>query len=175
MQPYFGADLAHHRSSIRRIRGEAKIAGSDQGKAVYVSMQRNANGTARALVGIDAGTTPLSIDERERSATTLSESPMVSFAPGILPEDTHMRIATIILLTWMIMLPSVPLLSDPPQRDVPAEVESSRRALQGAHNDLEHAGGQWGGHRVAAMKHIEEALKELGEAEKWAREHHDMK
>ena len=47
--------------------------------------------------------------------------------------------------------------------------------LKGAYNDLEHAGGEWGGHRVNAMAHIQEALAELNEAEKWAREHHDIK
>jgi hypothetical protein len=86
-----------------------------------------------------------------------------------------MKIGTLILFALMIMLPTVPLLPKPPQRDVPAEVESARRALKGARNDLEHAGGEWGGHRVEAMKHIDEALKELGEAEKWAREHRDIK
>jgi hypothetical protein len=86
-----------------------------------------------------------------------------------------MKIATLILLVLMIMLPAVPLFPEPPQRDLPAEVESARRALQGARNDLEHAGGEWGGHRGAAMKHIDEALGELREAEKWAREHHDIK
>jgi hypothetical protein len=86
-----------------------------------------------------------------------------------------MKIATFILLALMIMLPTVPLLPEPPQRDVPGEVESARRGLQGARNDLEHAGGDWGGHRVEAMKHIDAALKELGEAEKWAREHREMK
>lgn len=86
-----------------------------------------------------------------------------------------MRIATLVVLALMIAAPTVSLYPAVPQRDVPAEVESARRALQGARNDLEHAGGEWGGHRVAAMKHIEEALKELGEAEKYARAHHDMK
>jgi hypothetical protein len=86
-----------------------------------------------------------------------------------------MQIATFIVLALMITSPTVPLLPEPPQRDVPGEVESARRALQGARNDLEHAGGDWGGHRVEAMKHIDAALKELGEAEKWAREHREMK
>ena len=86
-----------------------------------------------------------------------------------------MKIATLVLLALLLVLPTAPLLSEPPQKDVPAEIESARRALQGAHNDLEHAGAQWGGHRFGAMKHIEEALRELGEAEKWAREHHDVK
>ncbi len=86
-----------------------------------------------------------------------------------------MRIATMVLLALLITLSTVGVLPASPQRDVPAEVESARHALQGARNELEHAGGQWGGHRVAAMKHIDEALKELGEAERWAREHHDMR
>jgi hypothetical protein len=87
-----------------------------------------------------------------------------------------MKIATLILLALMVVLPSTPLLSDPPQSgDVPAEVESARRALEGAKNDLAHAGGGWGGHRVEAIKHIDVALRELNEAERWAREHHDIR
>jgi hypothetical protein len=54
-------------------------------------------------------------------------------------------------------------------------VESAKRALQGARNDLAHAGGDWGGHRYTAMTHIDAALKELDEAEKWAREHKVIK
>jgi hypothetical protein len=87
----------------------------------------------------------------------------------------EMKIAKLIVLALMIGLPTVPLISEPPQKDVPAEVESAKRALQGARNDLEHAGGNWGGHRATAMNHIDEALKELGAAEKWAQEHHDIK
>jgi hypothetical protein len=80
-----------------------------------------------------------------------------------------MKVVRSILLALMIMSAAVPLLSF--QRDVPAEVDSARRALQGARNDLGHAGDDWGGHRAAAMKHIDAALSELGEAEKWTREH----
>ena len=83
-----------------------------------------------------------------------------------------MKIATLILLALMIMLPTLPSLSNPPQRDVPAELESARKQLQGARYNLERAGDEWGGHRAAAMKHIDEAIGELGEAEKFAREHH---
>jgi hypothetical protein len=86
-----------------------------------------------------------------------------------------MRIATVIALAVLMMFSTVSILPASPQRDVPAEVNSARQALRNARNELEHAGGQWGGHRVAAMKHIDEALKELGEAEGWAREHHDIK
>jgi hypothetical protein len=63
----------------------------------------------------------------------------------------------------------------PQKSDVPAQVASARTALQGAYNDLQRAGGEWGGHRALAMNHIQEAIKELNEAEKWAREHHDIK
>lgn len=87
-----------------------------------------------------------------------------------------MKIATLILLTLtMIMVPTVSLLPEPPQKDVPAEMEAARRGLEGARNDLAHAGGDWGGHRIQAINHIDAALKEIGEAEKWAREHHDIK
>lgn len=87
-----------------------------------------------------------------------------------------MKIATLLLLVVLIVSPTVSLYPAPPQhRDVPAEVERARRALEGAQNDLQHAGAEWGGHRVEAMKHIEAALKELSEAERWAREHHDIK
>lgn len=86
-----------------------------------------------------------------------------------------MKIATLVVLALMVVTPTANLFPSAPQRDVPAEVESAKRALQGARNDLEHAGGNWGGHRAAAMNHIDQALKELAEAEKYAREHHDMK
>ena len=86
-----------------------------------------------------------------------------------------MRLATLAVLLTMIASPATSLFPRAPQRDIPAEVEAARRSLQGARNDLEHAGGEWGGHRVAAMKHIDEAVKELNEAEKYAREHHDIK
>jgi hypothetical protein len=86
-----------------------------------------------------------------------------------------MRLASLVVLALIIVSPAINLFPKSPQRDVPAEVESARRALQGARNDLEHAGSQRGGHRVAAMKHIDEALRELGEAERFAREHHEMR
>lgn len=85
-----------------------------------------------------------------------------------------MKIATLILAAT-ILAPASTLLPQSPQRDVPGEVDAARNALKGAYNDLQHAGGQWGGHRVNAMNHIQEAIKELNEAEKWAKEHHDIK
>jgi hypothetical protein len=87
-----------------------------------------------------------------------------------------MKIATLILLALaIIMVPTVSLRPEPPQKDVPAEMETARRALEGARGDLMHAGGDWGGHRLAAINHIDAAVKEIAEAEKWAREHHDIK
>jgi hypothetical protein len=83
-----------------------------------------------------------------------------------------MKIVRLLLLAVIILLPMTLLLS---QRDIPAEIGTARQALQGAHNDLEHAGGEWGGHRALAMRHIEEAQKELDLAVAWAREHHDVR
>lgn len=84
-----------------------------------------------------------------------------------------MKITTLLLA--LILAPATTLFPQPPQRDVPAEVDSARNALKQAHNDLEHAGGEWGGHRVKAMQHIQAAIAELNEAEKFAKEHHDIK
>ena len=86
-----------------------------------------------------------------------------------------MRIATVLVLVLIIVSPTTYLFPNPPQRDVPAEVDSARQALRGALNDLQHAGSEWGGHRAAAMHHIDEALKELNEAEKFFHEHHAEK
>jgi hypothetical protein len=83
-----------------------------------------------------------------------------------------MKIATL-LLAATILLFTATLFSQ--QHDVPAEVNEARNALKQANDELSHAGGDWGGHRVKAMEHIKEAMAELNEAEKWAREHHDMK
>jgi hypothetical protein len=85
-----------------------------------------------------------------------------------------MKIATL-LFALTILVPTTSLYSSAPQRDVPAEVDSARGALKGALNDLQHAGGEWGGHRLKAMEHIRLAVNELNEAEKWAQAHHDMK
>ena len=85
-----------------------------------------------------------------------------------------MKFAPLLLALTILVAPAT-LLPQPPQRDVPGEVDSARNALKQAHNELQHAGGEWGGHRVKAMQHIQEAIVELNEAEKWAREHHEIK
>ncbi|HTT21111.1 MAG TPA: hypothetical protein VMG82_19425 [Candidatus Sulfotelmatobacter sp.] len=85
-----------------------------------------------------------------------------------------MKIATLLLAAITLVAPAT-LFPQPPQKDVPAEVDSARNALKQAHSDLEKAGGDWGGHRVKAMQHIQEALGELNQAEQWARAHHEIK
>ncbi len=86
-----------------------------------------------------------------------------------------MKIATLLLFSVMMLSPSATLFSSPFQKDKPAEVDRAEQALRTAKGELEHAGGEWGGHRVQAMKHIDAALHELEQAEQWAREHHDIK
>jgi hypothetical protein len=80
-------------------------------------------------------------------------------------------VATTLLLLGMSAF-AVPQKS---HMDVPAEMISAQRALQTARNELNNAGRDWGGHRVAAIKHIDEALEEVKAAEQFAREHHEMK
>ena len=86
-----------------------------------------------------------------------------------------MKIATLVLLAMIVLSPTARMFSASPQRDVPAEIDAARQALKNARAELEHAGGNWGGHRVTAMNHIDQAIKELGEAENYARAHHDIK
>jgi len=83
-----------------------------------------------------------------------------------------MKIATL-LFAATILVSTATLFSQ--EHDVPAEVNSARSHLKEASDDLSHAGGDWGGHRSKALQHIQAAQSELNEAEKWAREHHDMK
>jgi len=75
----------------------------------------------------------------------------------------------------MILFLSTVVVFQAQQKDVPAEIESARHALQNAQNDLNHAGTDWGGHRVNALKHIEAALSEINQAEQYARAHREMK
>jgi hypothetical protein len=86
-----------------------------------------------------------------------------------------MRIAAVLLLALMIVVPANSVFPAPPERDAPREVESARHKLRDARQDLANAGNEWGGHRAEAMKHIDAALRELDEAERWAHDHHDMR
>ena len=85
-----------------------------------------------------------------------------------------MRIASLLLLATMILMPTASVFPEP-QRDVPREMDAARHSLHEALDQLDHAGGKWGGHRVNAMNHIREALRELDEGERWAHEHHDVR
>ena len=82
-----------------------------------------------------------------------------------------MKMATLLLFSVMTMSPSATLFSSP-QKDKPAEVDRAEQSIRTAKGELEHAGGEWGGHRV---QHIDAALHELEQAEQWARQHHDIK
>jgi hypothetical protein len=86
-----------------------------------------------------------------------------------------MKIATLVLFSVMMMVPSPTLFSAPFQKDKPAEVDRAEQSLHTAKSELEKAGTEWGGHRVAAIKHIDAALQELEKAEDWAKQHHDIK
>ena len=83
-----------------------------------------------------------------------------------------MKTARLLLFTVMLLSPMSVLLS---QGDVPAEIVSAQKSLQSAFDDLQHAGSGWGGHKLAAMKHIQEAQKELELGTAWAQQHKDVK
>jgi len=59
--------------------------------------------------------------------------------------------------------------------DVQSEMLQSRQALEAAKNELVHAGDEWGGHRMAAIHHVDEALAEITRAEQWAKQHKAIK
>jgi hypothetical protein len=84
-----------------------------------------------------------------------------------------MKIATLLLFSVILMASSASFSFQ--RGDKPAEVDRAEQALRNARGELEHAGGEWGGHRVQAMKHIDAALHELELAEQWARQHHDIR
>lgn len=58
-----------------------------------------------------------------------------------------------------------------PAPDVQADMLRARQALVNAKNELVHAGGEWGGHRMAAINHVDQALQETQKAEVWAKQH----
>jgi Flp pilus assembly protein TadB len=57
------------------------------------------------------------------------------------------------------------------QRNVPADLQRARQALESAQRELQAAGDQWGGHRAAAMSHVGQALDEIKRAEIYAQQH----
>lgn len=54
------------------------------------------------------------------------------------------------------------------QQNVPANMVRAKQSLQAAKDQLLNAGGQWGGHRMAAISYIEQALQEIQKAEAFA-------
>jgi len=84
-----------------------------------------------------------------------------------------MKIAALLLFTLIMMASSVSFSFQ--REDRPAEVDRAEQALRNAKGELDHAGAEWGGHRVQAMKHIDAALHELELAEQWAHQHHEIK
>ncbi len=60
-------------------------------------------------------------------------------------------------------------------KDVPADAVAAQQALQTARRELLNAGNNWGGHRAAAIQHVDAAIAEVQKAEQFARAHHDMK
>ncbi len=61
------------------------------------------------------------------------------------------------------------------QPDVQADMMRARQALQNAKQELVRSGSEWGGHRMAAIGHVDQALQEVQKAETWAKEHKDVK
>ena len=59
--------------------------------------------------------------------------------------------------------------------DVQAQMLHARQSLQASKDELIHAGGEWGGHRQAAIQHVDAALAEIAKAEQWARQHKDIR
>lgn len=65
-----------------------------------------------------------------------------------------------------------------PQKTVPdvqANMIGARDHLKAARDLAQAAGGEWGGHRMSALKHIDAALAEVDQAEKYAKAHHYIK
>ncbi len=79
------------------------------------------------------------------------------------------------ILATMLLLLALSGFAVPQKEDVPAEMQRAREGLQTAKNELEHAGQEWGGHRMAAIKHVDAALGEIRQAEQWAQQHHELR
>jgi hypothetical protein len=86
-----------------------------------------------------------------------------------------MKIAALVLCSLMLMMMASSATLFSFQKDRPAEVDRAEQSLHTAKSELEHAGTEWGGHRVQAIKHIDAALHELELAEQWARQHREIK
>jgi len=60
-------------------------------------------------------------------------------------------------------------------KDVQGDMMQARQHLNAAKGLIDRAGNEWGGHRMNALKHIDAALADVDEAEKYARQHHYLK
>ena len=76
----------------------------------------------------------------------------------------------ILSLAVLFSLLSFALPQSHSQQNVPANMLRARQSLQAAKDQLLKAGGQWGGHRMTAISHIDQALQEIQNAETFARQ-----
>ncbi|HKW67122.1 MAG TPA: hypothetical protein VJP04_07540 [Terriglobales bacterium] len=82
------------------------------------------------------------------------------------------------LLTIAVLLLALSGFAVPQRReteDVPGQMVRARQALLTAKKEMASAGTEWGGHRVEAMKHVDQALEEIQKAEQWARAHKEIR
>ncbi len=77
-----------------------------------------------------------------------------------------MRNAVSLLVLFSLLSFAVPQSHS--QQNVPANMVRARQTLQAAKDQLLNAGGQWGGHRMAAISYIDQALQEIQKAEAFA-------
>jgi len=61
----------------------------------------------------------------------------------------------------------------PHHRDIDPEIHQAMGALENAKRHLEGAQHDFGGHRVKAVEHVNQAIDELKEAMKWQKEHQE--
>lgn len=80
-------------------------------------------------------------------------------------------VATLVLLLGLAGVAS----SQKPVKDVQGDMLQARQHLNAAKDLVYRAGNEWGGHRMNALKHIDAALAEVDQGEKFAREHHYIK
>jgi hypothetical protein len=59
--------------------------------------------------------------------------------------------------------------------DIQADMVRARQELNAAKGLIYKAGDEWGGHRMNALKHVDEAIAEIDKAEAYARAHHFVK
>jgi hypothetical protein len=57
------------------------------------------------------------------------------------------------------------------QGDAPGEIRHAIDSLNEAKGHLDHAGGEWGGHKAAAINLVNQALRELNLGVDWAHQH----